>query len=99
MRSFLKPATGCLLGVAGALCLGGCKPRPQVSPPPPLVEVAPVTRADVPIYHEWIGMLDGLVNKTELDVKRYGPLVKDKAISQEEYDDAVQDEMNHNQRN
>ncbi len=28
--------------------------------------------------------------KTELDVKRYAPLVKDKAISQEEYDDAVQ---------
>ena len=25
-----------------------------------------------------------------MDVKRYGPLVKDKAISQEEYDDAVQ---------
>src|SRR5439155_25301999 len=28
--------------------------------------------------------------KTELDVKRYAPLVKDKAISQEEYDDAVE---------
>jgi membrane fusion protein (multidrug efflux system) len=99
----------------------------------------------VPIYHEWIGTLDGLVNatiraqvagylvaqnyhegdnlkkgdllfeidprpfqaaldqavglqaqaearlgKTELDVKRYAPLVKTRAISQEEYDDAVQ---------
>ena len=104
-----------------------------------------VTQADVPIFHEWIGVLDGLVNaqiraqvtgylltqryregdaikkgdllfeidprpfkaaldqakgalaqaearlgKTELDVRRYGPLVKDRAISQEEYDDAVQ---------
>jgi membrane fusion protein (multidrug efflux system) len=104
-----------------------------------------VTQADVPIYHEWIGVLDGFVNahiraqvsgyllsqnyregdpikkgdllfeidprpfqaaldqakgqlaqaearlgKTELDVKRYAPLVKEKAISQEEYDDAVQ---------
>jgi len=28
--------------------------------------------------------------KTQLDVKRYEPLVKDKAISQEEYDNAVQ---------
>src|SRR5215469_16383448 len=28
--------------------------------------------------------------KTDLDVKRYGPLVKGNAISQEEYDDAVQ---------
>ena len=109
------------------------------------MEVAPVTQADVPIYHEWIGTLVGLVNatiraqvtgylltqdyregdaikkgdmlfqidprpfqavldqakgqlaqaearfgKTELDVKRYAPLVKDRAISQEEYDDAVQ---------
>jgi len=124
----------------------GCKDKHQrATPPPPVVEVAPVTQADIPIYHEWIGVLDGLVNaqiraqvtgylltqnyregdpikkgdllfeidprpfkagldqakgllaqaeaklgKTELDVKRYGPLVKDKAISQEEYDDAVQ---------
>ena len=129
-----------------ALVLAGCRKTPlATSPPSPLVEVATVTQADVPIYHEWIGMLDGLVNatiraqvtgyllaqdyregdpikkgdllfqidprpfqaaldqakgqlaqaearlgKTELDVKRYAPLVKDKAISQEEYDDAVQ---------
>jgi RND family efflux transporter MFP subunit len=113
-----------------------------------MVEVTPVTQADVPIYHEWIGVLDGLVNaqiraqvagylitqdyregdpikkgdllfqidprpfkaaldqakgglaqaeakagKTELDVKRYAPLVKDRAISQEEYDDAVQADL------
>jgi len=116
-----------------------------VTPPPPIVEVAPVTQADVPVYHDWVGTLDGLVNatiraqvtgylltqdyregdaikkgdllfqidprpfkavldqakgqlaqaqarlgKTELDVKRYAPLVKDRAISQEEYDDSVQ---------
>ena len=123
-----------------------CKRKPQAkSPPTPLTEVATVTKADVPIYHEWIGVLDGLVNaqiraqvtgylltqnyregdpikkgdllfeidprpfqavldeakgllaqaqarlgKTDLDVRRYGPLVKDKAISQEEFDDAVQ---------
>jgi len=109
------------------------------------VEVASVTKADVPIYHEWVGTLDGLVNatiraqvtgylwtqdyregdvvkkgdalfqidprpfqavldqakaqlaqaearfgKTELDVGRYAPLVKVSAISKEEYDDAVQ---------
>jgi membrane fusion protein (multidrug efflux system) len=130
------------------VCLTACKPKPKAAPPAPLVEVATVTRADVPIYHEWIGVLDGLVNaqiraqvtgylltqnyregdpikkgdllfeidprpfqaaldqakgllaqaearqgKTELDVKRYAPLVKDKAISQEEYDDAVQANM------
>ena len=112
------------------------------------MEVAPVTQADVPVYHEWIGVLDGLVNaqiraqvtgyliaqdyhegnpikkgellfqidprpfqaaldqakgllaqtearsgKTKLDVKRYAPLVKDRAISQQEYDDAVQADL------
>ena len=30
------------------------------------------------------------LGKTELDVKRYAPLLKDRAVSQEEYDDAVQ---------
>jgi membrane fusion protein (multidrug efflux system) len=112
------------------------------------VEVTPVIQAEVPVLHEWIGSLDGLVNaqiraqvtgylitqdyhegnpirkgdllfqidarpfqatldqakgilaqaqakagKTELDVKRYAPLVKDRAISQEEYDDAVQADL------
>jgi membrane fusion protein (multidrug efflux system) len=135
-----------LLAGCAVFCFVGCKPKPHTTAPPaPVVEVAAVTQADVPIYHEWIGALDGLVNaqiraqvtgylltqnyregdpikkgdllfqidprpfkagvdqakgilaqaeaklgKTELDVKRYGPLVKDRAISQEEYDDAVQ---------
>src|SRR5713226_544780 len=137
---------GRMVTAAGALlCLVGCKDKPHATLPPPIVEVAAVTQADVPVFHEWVGSLDGLVNaqiraqvtgylqtqnyregdpikkgdllfeidprpfqavldqakgllaqaeaklgKTELDVKRYGPLVKDKAISQEEYDDAVQ---------
>src|SRR5882762_8090322 len=128
------------------LCFSGCKAKHSAATAgPPTVEVTTVTQADVPIYHDWIGVLDGLVNahiraqvagylqtqnykegdpvkkgdllfeidprpfkaaldqakgqlaqaearlgKTELDVKRYGPLVKDKAISQEEYDDAKQ---------
>jgi membrane fusion protein (multidrug efflux system) len=134
-----------VLAATAFLCFAGCKEKPRTTPPPPIVEVTPVTQADVPIYHEWIGTLDGLVNatiraqvtgylltqdyregdaikkgdllfqidprpfqavldqangqlaqaearfgKTELDVKRYAPLVKDRAISQEEYDDAVQ---------
>ena len=141
LRKLLILAATCIfLGAAG--CRHNQKPA---DPPPPTVEVTTVTKADIPIYHEWIGSLDGLVNaqiraqvsgylikqnyregdpirkgdmlfeidprpfqaaldrakgllaqaearlgKTELDVKRYGPLVKDKAISQEEYDDAVQ---------
>ena len=138
-----------LLGTTALLCSFGCREKQQTkSSPLPLVEVASVTEADVPIYHEWIGVLDGLVNaqiraevsgyllaqnyregdpikkgdmlfeidprpfkaaldqangllaqaeakqgKTDLDVKRYGPLVKDKAISQEEFDDAVQADL------
>ena len=130
------------------LCLAGCKGKSKAVPPGPVVEVAVVTQAEVPIYHEWIGTLDGLVNatiraqvtgylvaqdyregdnikkgdllfeidprpfqavldqangqlaesearfgKAELDVKRYAPLVKEKAISQEEYDDAFQADL------
>ena len=148
MKTHLTYAIGTVLLGATALCFSGCKPKAAAAPPPPLVEAALVAQADVPIYHEWIGTLDGLVNaqiraqvtgylvkqnyregdpikkgdllfeidprpfqatldqakgllaqaearfgKTKLDVKRYEPLVKDKAISQEEYDDAVQANM------
>src|SRR5271156_3256210 len=39
----------------------GAKPTAQ-TPPPPVVEVAPVNQKDVPIYSEWIGTLTGQVN-------------------------------------
>ena len=46
-----------------ALVLNGCdKPKPPPPPPPPTVEVAPVAQRDVPIYKEWVGTLDGMVN-------------------------------------
>ena len=130
------------------LVLGaGCEEKKQTpaAAPPPEVAVVQVTQADVPIYSEWIGTTDGLVNakiraqvsgyllkqaykegttvkkgdllfeidprpfkaaldqavaqltmakarlgKTELDVKRYTPLARESAISQQELDDAVQ---------
>ncbi|HBZ54557.1 MAG TPA: efflux transporter periplasmic adaptor subunit, partial [Syntrophobacteraceae bacterium] len=111
----------------------------------PEVEVMTVAQKDVPVYSEWVGTTEGLVNakiraqvtgylssqvykegapvkkgdllfeidprtfqaaldqaqaqltmakaklgKTELDVKRYRPLAKESAISQQELDDAVQ---------
>jgi membrane fusion protein (multidrug efflux system) len=148
MKPFKKTEANMLLVATALLWFAGCRAKPHALPPPPTVEVVAVTRADVPIYHEWIGTLDGLVNatiraqvtgyliaqdyresdpikkgdllfeidprpfkatldqangllaqaearlgKTELDVKRYGPLVKDRAISQEEYDDAVQADL------
>jgi len=146
MKPPTKTEIHILAAVTALFWLAACKGKPHATvPAPPLVEVTTVTQADVPLYHEWIGVLDGLVNahiraqvtgylvsqnyregdpikkgdllfeidrrpfqaaldqakgqlaqaearlgKTELDVKRYAPLVKDKAISQEEYDDAVQ---------
>src|SRR5580658_7832186 len=147
-KSVVKALLEMLLALAAFIGLAGCKEKPRPTPPPPALEVTAVATADVPIYHEWIGTLDGLVNatiraqvlgylwtqdyregdlvkkgdllfqidprpfqaaldqakghlaqaearfgKSELDVKRYAPLVKDKAISQEEYDDAVQADL------
>ena len=142
----MKLARSTIYLLATALLACGCKPKHKAeAPSPPVVEVTTVIHADIPIFHEWVGVLDGLVNariraqatgyllsqnykegdpirkgdllfeidprpfqatldqtkgqlaqaeaklgKTTLDVKRYGPLVKDKAISEEEYDDAVQ---------
>jgi membrane fusion protein, multidrug efflux system len=148
MNAFGIAGVKILLASSAFLCFAGCKEKPRATPPPPTVEVAPVTKADVPIYHEWVGTLDGLVNatiraqvagylwtqdyregdivkkgdmlfqidprpfqalldqakgqlaqaqarfdKTELDVNRYAPLIKVSAISKEEYDDAVQAEL------
>ncbi|MEP7341096.1 MAG: efflux RND transporter periplasmic adaptor subunit [Acidobacteriota bacterium] len=142
------------------------KEKPAPTPPPPSVEVAQVEQQDVPIYSEWIGSLDGMVNaeiraqvsgyllrqnyqegsfvrkgqllfeidprpfqatldqakgdlgraqaqlaqtdsqlsqaqaqvaqaqanqgKTQLDVDRYAPLAKEKAVTDQEMDNAVQ---------
>src|SRR5580658_4219419 len=51
-------------GIALALALApGCQPKAPPPPAPPAqVEVAPVKTADVPIYNEWIGTLDGYLN-------------------------------------
>ena len=127
------------------LLAGPPKNVPAQTAKPPEVEVMTVTQKDVPVYSEWVGTTEGLVNatiraqvtgylsrqvykegstvkkgelmfeidprtfkaalaqaeaqlamskarlgKTELDVKRYRPLAKESAISQQELDDAVQ---------
>lgn len=49
------------LGLLVAVTHSGAKP--PAAPPPPLpVEVATVEQRDVPVYGEWIGALEGLVN-------------------------------------
>ncbi len=46
------------------LLAAGCGKEKAQAPPPPAVEVVEVVRKDVPIYTEWVGTADGLVNAT-----------------------------------
>jgi membrane fusion protein (multidrug efflux system) len=51
--------------IALMIAVGGSKSKgkaPAAAPPPANVEVAQVDLQDVPIYSEWIGTLDGMVN-------------------------------------
>lgn len=50
-----------ILFVASA---AGCSKESKEAPKPPVVEVTTVIQKDVPIYKEWIGTLDGMVNAT-----------------------------------
>jgi len=53
----------CLIGI-GAAISGGCSTTSQgaKASEPPVVEVAQVEQRDVPIYTEWVGTTDGVVN-------------------------------------
>jgi RND family efflux transporter MFP subunit len=57
-------ATFCGIAIALLVAVGGSKGKDSTppSPPPAGVEVAEVKQEDVPIYSEWIGSLDGMVN-------------------------------------
>jgi RND family efflux transporter MFP subunit len=60
-----RPATAAALAcLLAALMAAGCSKAKAVGPPnaAPEVEVAQVEQRDVPIYNEWIGTLDGIVN-------------------------------------
>src|SRR5229473_1378951 len=63
IRQLVKWMTVCLMAVS-VIASVGCSNSTQAAkaPPPPVVEVAQVEQKDVPIYSEWIGTLDGLVN-------------------------------------
>lgn len=60
------------LGLAGAACwpillsLAACKDEAtsRPAPTPPEVRIALVAQEDVPLYGEWVGTTDGLVNAT-----------------------------------
>ena len=51
------------LVIIGALLVAGRSNKPAKAAPPPLeVEVVQVEQQDVPVYSEWIGTTDGMVN-------------------------------------
>jgi membrane fusion protein, multidrug efflux system len=59
-RIFLYFAIAILLFASVA----GCSKDSKEAPKPPVVEVMTVIQKDVPVYKEWIGSLDGMVNAT-----------------------------------
>jgi len=68
------PAPLLLLAVGLLFCLAvGCgQEKTAGPPPPPVVEVTPVSLQDVPIVREWVGSTDGYVNaKINAQVQGY----------------------------
>ena len=68
--------SGLVVSCLALLLAAGCgKEEKAAPPPPPAVEVSEVIRKDVPIYTEWVGTTDGLVNAT-IQAQVTGYLVK-----------------------
>ncbi len=66
-RHYKAPGLGfpSFLMVLGLLLhLSACNQKQEREPSPPTVEVVEIIQRDVPIYSEWIGSTDGLVNAT-----------------------------------
>jgi len=57
------------------LLVVGCHEQKAAAPVAPVVEVAEVVRQDVPIYREWVGSTDGLVN-AKINAQVQGYLIK-----------------------
>ena len=64
-----------LVALALAVTLGCSRTTKAAKSDPPEVEVAPVEERDVPIYGEWIGTLDGMVN-ADIKAQVTGYLIK-----------------------
>ena len=68
----------CLIGIGGAASIG-CSSSSEgaaKASDPPVVEVVQVEQKDVPIYSEWIGTLDGLVNACDIKAQVTGYLLR-----------------------
>jgi len=63
MPTVLKPIVAGIIAAALIAASGCSSAASAIRPPqPPIVEVTKVVQKDVPLYREWIGTLDGLVN-------------------------------------
>jgi membrane fusion protein, multidrug efflux system len=63
-KGFSRFVPAVLLLVLAAALISGCSKGEKPAPPAPDVEVVQVMQKDVPIYSEWVGSLDGMVNAT-----------------------------------
>lgn len=83
LRRVLR-ATLTVLVVPVLLLAGGClEEKKAVAPAPPVVEVVKVVQQDVPVYSEWIGVLDGSINAV-IRPQVTGYLVKQNYVEGEE---------------
>ena len=73
--SLLKTLSLTLFALVLPLAAGCAKKEQTAAPAPPSVDVVAVEQRDVPIYSEWVGALDGLVNAT-IRAQARGTLVK-----------------------
>jgi membrane fusion protein (multidrug efflux system) len=64
VKVLLFTSLSIVLFICSTVVLTGCKKEQTAPPPPPEVEVVTVTQKDVPIYSEYVGTADGLVNAT-----------------------------------
>src|SRR5271169_6528557 len=64
MPSMILKLGRLLLLLALPALFSGCKKEEQAESTPPEVQVAIVEQRDVPVYHEWVGTLEGEVNAT-----------------------------------
>jgi membrane fusion protein (multidrug efflux system) len=68
--------SGLVASCLALLLAAGCgKEEKAAPPPPPAVVVSEVIKKDVPVYTEWVGTTDGLVNAT-IQAQVTGYLVK-----------------------
>src|ERR1700710_1698318 len=61
IRFFDVKSLAAICFLVSALFAAGCKKKPPPAPPPD-VQIITLAPTNVPIFEEWIGTLDGLVN-------------------------------------